>query len=108
MDETIKDFEAALAELDGIVKKMEAGDLTLEASLALYERGVQLERFCHERLEAAERRIAGLAERDIEHRLTGTRDTAAYPVTPFLPAPTVRSPAFRVRQISSEIGRAHV
>lgn len=63
MDETIKDFEAALAELDGIVKKMEAGDLTLEASLALYERGVQLERFCHERLEAAERRIDMLNER---------------------------------------------
>jgi exodeoxyribonuclease VII small subunit len=63
MDETIKDFEAALAELDGIVKKMEAGDLTLEASLALYERGVQLERFCHERLDAAERRIDILNDR---------------------------------------------
>jgi exodeoxyribonuclease VII small subunit len=63
MDETIKDFEAALAELDGIVKKMEAGDLTLEASLALYERGVQLERYCHERLDAAERRIDILNDR---------------------------------------------
>jgi exodeoxyribonuclease VII small subunit len=63
MDDTIKDFEAALAELDGIVKKMEAGDLTLEASLALYERGVQLERYCHERLDAAERRIDMLNDR---------------------------------------------
>jgi exodeoxyribonuclease VII small subunit len=63
MDDTIKDFEAALAELAGIVKKLEDGDLPLEASLAHYERGVQLQRYCHERLEAAERRIDILNER---------------------------------------------
>lgn len=63
MDETIKDFEAALAELAGIVRKLEEGDLALEASLALYERGVQLQRYCHERLEAAERRIDLLNDR---------------------------------------------
>ncbi|MGE0814870.1 MAG: exodeoxyribonuclease VII small subunit [Vicinamibacterales bacterium] len=63
MDETIKDFEAALAELAGIVKKLEDGDLALEASLALYERGVRLQRYCHERLEAAERRIEILSDR---------------------------------------------
>ena len=56
-DPTIKDFEAAIAELDTIVKKLEEGDLALEKSLELYERGVQLSRFCHSRLEAAERRI---------------------------------------------------
>jgi len=39
VDPTIKDFEAALAELDPIVKKLEEGDLPLEASLQLYERG---------------------------------------------------------------------
>jgi len=63
MDPTIKDFEAALAELEGVVKKLEDGDLPLEASLALYERGVQLSRFCHARLEAADRRIDVLNER---------------------------------------------
>ena len=63
MDPTIKDFEAALNELDTIVKKLEDGDLTLEASLQLYERGVQLSRFCHARLEEAERRIEILNER---------------------------------------------
>jgi exodeoxyribonuclease VII small subunit len=62
-DPTIKDFEAAIAELEGIVKKLEDGDLALEASLKLYERGVQLSRFCHARLEAAERRIEVLNER---------------------------------------------
>lgn len=63
MDPTIKDFEAALTELDTIVRKLEEGDLTLEASLQLYERGVQLSRFCHARLEDAERRIEILNER---------------------------------------------
>ena len=63
MDTTIKDFEAAIAELEGIVKKLEEGDLPLETSLALYERGVQLSRFCHARLEEAERRIEVLDER---------------------------------------------
>ena len=62
-DASIKDFEGAIAELDGIVKKLEEGDLPLEQSLALYERGVQLSRFCHARLEDAERRIEILTER---------------------------------------------
>ena len=60
---SIRDFEAAIAELEGVVKKLEDGDLPLEESLALYERGVQLSRFCHARLEDAERRIEILTER---------------------------------------------
>ena len=64
MSETsIKDFETAIAELESIVKKLEEGDLTLEQSLTLYERGVQLSRYCHGRLEEAERRIEILSER---------------------------------------------
>jgi exodeoxyribonuclease VII small subunit len=63
MEPTIKDFEAAIAELESIVKKLEEGDLALEASLQLYERGVLLSRFCHSRLEDAERRIEILNER---------------------------------------------
>jgi exodeoxyribonuclease VII small subunit len=63
MDSTIKDFEAAIAELETIVKKLEDGDLPLEKSLEMYERGVQLSRFCHMRLEDAEKRIEILNER---------------------------------------------
>jgi exodeoxyribonuclease VII small subunit len=63
MDDTIKDFEAAIAELESIVKRLEEGDLPLEKSLELYERGVHLSRFCHARLEEAERRIEILNER---------------------------------------------
>ena len=62
-DPTIKDFEAAIAELEAIVKKLEEGDLPLEKSMELYERGVHLSRFCHARLEDAERRIEILNER---------------------------------------------
>ena len=63
MDTSIKDFEAAIGELETIVKKLEEGDLPLETSLELYERGVQLSRFCHTRLEEAEKRIEILNER---------------------------------------------
>jgi exodeoxyribonuclease VII small subunit len=64
MPETsIKDFEAAIAELESIVRRLEEGEMTLEQSLALYERGVQLSRFCHARLEEAERRIEILSDR---------------------------------------------
>jgi exodeoxyribonuclease VII small subunit len=63
MDPTIKDFESAIAELETIVKTLEEGDLALEKSLELFERGVQLSRFCHARLEEAERRIEILNER---------------------------------------------
>jgi exodeoxyribonuclease VII small subunit len=63
MDSTIKDFEAAIAELESIVKKLEEGDLALETSLQLFERGVQLSRFCHAQLEQAEKRIEILNER---------------------------------------------
>jgi len=59
----IKDFETAIAELETIVKKLEEGDLPLETSLQLYERGVHLSRFCHARLEEAEHRIEILNER---------------------------------------------
>ena len=62
-DTSIKDFEAAIAELEAIVKKLEEGELPLEQSLTLYERGVQLSRFCHSRLEEAERRLEILNER---------------------------------------------
>lgn len=63
MSDTIQDFESALAELESIVTKLEQGDLPLEESLKLFERGVQLSRFCHTKLEDAERRIEILTER---------------------------------------------
>jgi exodeoxyribonuclease VII small subunit len=74
MEEHITDFESAIGELETIVKTLEGGDLSLEQSLALYERGVQLSRFCHTRLEDAERRIELLSDR-------GERTPAPDPLT---------------------------
>jgi len=59
---SIKDFESALSELESLVKTLEDGNLTLEKSLELFERGVQLSRYCHTRLEEAERRIEVLTD----------------------------------------------
>ncbi|HEX6126517.1 MAG TPA: exodeoxyribonuclease VII small subunit [Pyrinomonadaceae bacterium] len=52
-----KTFEASLAELEKIVEQLENGDLALEESLQLFEKGVKLSRECRERLSEAERRI---------------------------------------------------
>lgn len=53
-------FEAAMAELETIVARMESGELPLEESLALYQRGVQLKRLAEDKLKAAEARVAVL------------------------------------------------
>ena len=50
-------FEAALAELESIVQGMETGKLSLEESLAAYQRGATLLKYCQNTLAAAERRI---------------------------------------------------
>jgi exodeoxyribonuclease VII small subunit len=63
MSETIRDFESAIAELEKIVKQLEDGDLPLDKSLAHFERGVTLSKYCHDQLGAAQRRIELLTER---------------------------------------------
>jgi exodeoxyribonuclease VII small subunit len=50
-------FEDALKQLEEIVQKLEQGELTLEESLALYEKGIELSRLCHAKLEEAEGKI---------------------------------------------------
>ncbi len=50
-------FEAALARLEGLVRKLEEGDLDLEESLSLFEQGVALSRQLNERLTQAEERV---------------------------------------------------
>lgn len=55
-------FESALAEFEALVEKMERGDLSLEDSVAAYERGVALNGYCEQALSAAERKIRILTE----------------------------------------------
>ena len=54
------DFEAALAELEQLVDRMEAGDLTLEQSLQAFERGIKLTRHCQAALRSAELKVKQL------------------------------------------------
>lgn len=50
-------FESAMAELEGIVSEMEAGQLPLEKSLAAYKRGAELLKFCQEALADAQQQV---------------------------------------------------
>ena len=57
-------FEDALKKLEDILRKMEAGDMTLDESLKAFEEGIKLSRFCAERLDEAERRVDILLKED--------------------------------------------
>lgn len=61
-----KDFESSLAALEEIVKRMEAGETTLDESIALFEQGIALSNDCAKRLEAARRRILTLTDAETE------------------------------------------
>jgi exodeoxyribonuclease VII small subunit len=55
-------FEQSLTELETVVERLEIGDMQLEESLELFERGVTLIRDCRGRLSSAERKIEELTE----------------------------------------------
>lgn len=50
-------FEEALTELENIVRKLEQGDVELEQSIAIYERGAALKKHCQARLDAADLKV---------------------------------------------------
>ena len=52
-----QDFEAALAELETLAARMNDGDLGLDESIALYQRGVALAQVCQQRLAAVEQQV---------------------------------------------------
>ena len=58
----VADFEASLDQLEQLVDKMEHGEMSLEESLAAYERGVGLYRRCQSALEQAELRVRLLSD----------------------------------------------
>jgi exodeoxyribonuclease VII small subunit len=57
-------FETSLDELEKVVKELEGGDLALERSLELFERGMQLSDACRKQLESAETRVEMLIRKD--------------------------------------------
>ncbi|MGD9355754.1 MAG: exodeoxyribonuclease VII small subunit [Chromatiales bacterium] len=62
-------FEDALSELESLVETMEKGELSLEESLASFERGVALTRLCQQALKAAEQKIEILSANSSEAEL---------------------------------------
>ena len=55
-------FEEALMKLEGEVKKLESGNMTLDQSIEAFEEAIKLVKICNEKLECAERRVRILTE----------------------------------------------
>ena len=64
-------FEQAMAELEQVVGKLESGDVALDDSIALYERGAALKKRCETKLKEAEEKVAKLTL-DGDGQPTGT------------------------------------
>src|SRR3954467_14279581 len=60
--EAERDFERTMADLEEAVRRLEAGDLPLEESLAAFERGIALVRALHARLDAVQTRVDELTQ----------------------------------------------
>ncbi len=65
-------FEDALRALEDVVRQLESGDVPLDKSIALYERGETLRKHCQARLDAAQARIEAIVQ-DGDGRATDTR-----------------------------------
>lgn len=65
-------FEAAMKELESIVRDLETGELELEKSIAAYERGAQLKAHCEAKLAEARMKVEKIAF-DSDGRPSGTR-----------------------------------
>ncbi|MFC3612551.1 exodeoxyribonuclease VII small subunit [Lutimaribacter marinistellae] len=65
-------FEEAMKELESVVDKLERGDVALDESITLYERGAKLKKRCEDELKRAEEKVA-LITQDGEGNPTGTR-----------------------------------
>ncbi len=73
-EENKKSFEKNLAELEQVVKALEASDVSLDEMIALFEKGVGLTKECTEALNAAEQKITVLMQ---------NRDSGEMEETPF-------------------------
>lgn len=69
MGKKLPHFEDSLTELEQLVDRMEQGNLGLEESLQLFERGVQLTRICQKSLQDAEQKVSILLEKNGETQL---------------------------------------
>ncbi len=65
-------FEQAMAELEQVVRKLEDGEVALEESILLYERGDALKKRCEKQLQAAEEKVAAITT-DASGNASGTK-----------------------------------
>ena len=65
-------FETAMAELEKVLAQLESGNVELDASIALYERGAKLKARCEKKLKEAEEKVAAITL-DGEGNPTGTK-----------------------------------
>ena len=84
-------FEQALAELERILRDLEDGTISLDDSLARYERGVGLLRLCYGQLKDAEQKV---------RRLAGTTDDGGPDLQPFEHTPSIELARASVRKSS--------
>lgn len=67
-DQSNQKFESALEELETVIERLESGDLSLEDSLAAFEKGVALVKYCNQKLNEIESKVE-LLVKDREGRL---------------------------------------
>ena len=63
-------FEQSMQELEGIIRELESGDLSLEASLAKFERAVELTRLSQATLASAEQKVQQLLQQNGEEKVS--------------------------------------
>ena len=73
-DQPSPSFEDAMAELEQLVAKMESGELPLEASVAAYQRGSELVKYCAAQLERVEKQVKVLEGDMLKPFATGDED----------------------------------
>ena len=56
-------FEEALQELENIINKLEAGEVPLDETITLYERGSELKKYCEKKLQSAEEKIQRISQK---------------------------------------------
>ncbi|MFC5603510.1 exodeoxyribonuclease VII small subunit [Sporosarcina koreensis] len=60
-EETLR-FEEAMSKLEGIVQKLESGDVPLEDAITLYKQGMELSAYCHGKLQDAEKQLISIID----------------------------------------------
>lgn len=65
---TKQTFADAMTELEEIVRKLEHGDVPLEEAIDLYKKGMELSKYCHEKLRNAEEQLISIVNENGEKK----------------------------------------